>query len=383
MNSIFNFNCENVKNSRFYTPHITLIVFLFISLQTISQNKELTAADIAPFAYSFKLDNSTMNGAGADTLKKAISHCQFFMLGEQHYSPQISELTNALLPIFSLNGYKNFALEIGSFTAKVIQSEMMKQHSLYPFTHSFYEKYKEKPVPFFDGTKDEVFLQNALRLKFNLWGLDQEYLSSPLFLIDEIYHNSKNKSATKTAYLKAKKYLEQEFILLNKEKENHYFNMFDGVNDFTTYIKQCSAPKQQEIIKSLKISMNIYKGNKKGNNEVRMEYMKQNFSSYYKQQPCNSLPKVFFKMGSMHLGRGKSWLDIYDLGNMIHELGYFNNSKAISINCYSRYTEQEDGSVFDNMDDEDEKDLSLLMSVASKDEWVLIDSRKIDRKSVV
>jgi hypothetical protein len=345
---------------------------------SFGQTNEIKSSDITSFTYPFNIENNQLIGLGADTLKNVIRESQFFMLGEEHFSPQISELTNVLLPYFSSNGYKNFALEVGPFTAKIIQREINFKKSLYQFNSSFYAKYKDVPIPFFDGTKDDEFIKTALKNNFKLWGLDQEYITAPLFLLDEINRNAKDSISTKELYNNAKEYLTQQLRSFNSEKENQYFEMFDNDNDFTKYIKQCNNPKQKEIIEALSISMDIYKQQNWNGNQVRMEYMKRNFSNNYKiAQKKDSFPKVLIKMGSMHLGWGKSWLGIYDLGNMINELANYNDTKSVSINCFSRYIEEENGTISDYMSDQEGKKLSLILELATKDSWTLVDNKKI------
>jgi hypothetical protein len=345
---------------------------------SFGQTNEIKSSDITSFTYPFNIENNKLIGLGADTLKNVIRESQFFMLGEEHFSPQISELTNVLLPYFSSNGYKNFALEVGPFTAKIIQREIKFKKSLYQFNSSFYAKYKDVPIPFFDGTKDDEFIKTALKNNFKLWGLDQEYITAPLFLLDEINRNAKDSISTKELYNNAKEYLTQQLRSFNSEKENQYFEMFDNDNDFTKYIKQCNNPKQKEIIEALSISMDIYKQQNWNGNQVRMEYMKRNFSNNYKiAQKKDSFPKVLIKMGSMHLGWGKSWLGIYDLGNMINELANYNDTKSVSINCFSRYIEEENGTISDYMSDQEGKKLSLILELATKDSWTLVDNKKI------
>jgi hypothetical protein len=124
--------------------------------------------------------------------------------------------------------------------------------------------------------------------------------------------------------------------------------------------------------------MDIYKQQNWNGNQVRMEYMKRNFSNNYKiAQKKDSFPKVLIKMGSMHLGWGKSWLGIYDLGNMINELANYNDTKSVSINCFSRYIEEENGTISDYMSDQEGKKLSLILELATKDSWTLVDNKKI------
>jgi hypothetical protein len=358
--------------------YIISILFLVISTESFGQNSEIKSSDITSFTYPFNIENNQLIGLGADTLKNVIRESQFFMLGEEHFSPQISELTNVLLPYFSSNGYKNFALEVGPFTAKIIQREIKFKKSLYQFNSSFYAKYKDVPIPFLDGTKDDEFIKTALKNNFQLWGLDQEYITAPLFLLDEINRNAKDSISTKELYNNAKEYLTQQLRSFNSEKENQYFEMFDNDNDFTKYIKQCNNPKQKEIIEALSISMDIYKQQNWNGNQVRMEYMKRNFSHNFKiAQKKDSFPKVLIKMGSMHLGWGKSWLGIYDLGNMINELANYNDTKSVSINCFSRYIEEENGTISDYMSDQEGKKLSLILELATKDSWTLVDNKKI------
>ena len=190
--------------------YIISILFIVISTESFGQTNEIKSSDITSFTYPFNIENNKLIGLGADTLKNVIRESQFFMLGEEHFSPQISELTNVLLPYFSSNGYKNFALEVGPFTAKIIQREIKFKKSLYQFNSSFYAKYKDVPIPFFDGTKDDEFIKTALKNNFKLWGLDQEYITAPLFLLDEINRNAKDSISTKELDNNAKEYLTQQ-----------------------------------------------------------------------------------------------------------------------------------------------------------------------------
>lgn len=188
---------------------VYFLILFFISFNVFSQKNDLIIADLKPLSYSFKIENNKVIGPGADTLKSIIERSQFFMLGEEHRSPQISKLTNILLPYFANAGYDNFALEVGPFTADIIGKEIKKNNSLYGFNYSFYLENNDIPIPFFDGKDDDEFIKTASKNKFKLWGLDQEYLTAPLFLLDEVFKKSANKDLTKDAYLKAKAYLKK------------------------------------------------------------------------------------------------------------------------------------------------------------------------------
>lgn len=373
-------NILNISHKINMSPSKNIITFILFSFSfyAFSQKNELLISDLKPLSYAFTIENNQITGAGADTLKSVIQKSQFFMLGEEHRSPQISKLTNVLLPYFDNAGYDNLALEVGPFTADIIKKEIKKNNSLYELNHSFYLENNDIPIPFFDGKDDDVFIKTASKYKFKFWGLDQEYITAPLFLLDEIFKKSAHKKSTKDTYLKAKAYLRKELDLLNNDKGNNYYDMFLGDNPFANYIKYAKKPAQKNIIEALKTSMHIYKiSHTKLSNELRSNYMKRNFSVNYNKTQTERLPKVLIKMGSMHLGWGKSWLDIYDLGNMVNELAVFNNTRSTSINCFSRYVEEDDGTILDYIRDEDGKNYALILELATKDQWVLVDSKKI------
>ncbi|SFH98071.1 hypothetical protein [Halpernia frigidisoli] len=360
----------------------TLFILIVLSINSFGQTNELKTSDIVPFTSTIEISNGKVTGTGAEKLENEIKTSQFFMLGEEHFSPQISQLTNVLLPIFKRNGYDNFALEVGPLSAKKLQTKIKIHSSLFEFNHSFYSKYNEIPIPFFDGTLDEVFLKTALNNNFKLWGLDQEYLSAHLFLIDDIYQLSSDKRLLKTFYDQAKTFIKEEFNKENEDEDYPTFTNLLNAEEIKQFFNKCKSKKQKEIISEIIKSWEIYKLNEtkeyNTSNVTRMENMKRNFAYDYKNaQKNNNLPKVLIKTGAMHLGYGKSWLGIYDLGNMVNELAYFNNTKSTSINCFSRYSENEDGSIYDFKDDEYGKNLSLILELATKDKWTLLDTKKI------
>ena len=88
------------------------------------------------------------------------------------------------------------------------------------------------------------------------------------------------------------------------------------------------------------------------------------------QLKTDSLPKVFVKMGSMHIARGQNWLGIYDLGNMIKELSYFNGTESTSINCFARFSQDNDGTIYDYLDDEDGYDVKGFQSLISNKSYL-------------
>ena len=315
-------------------------------------------------------------------MKNKKSESQFLLLGEQHYSPEISEFTNAILPILKHSNFKYFAVEVGPNSTEKMVTVIKEKKSLFEFNTSFYSNYKDIPFPFFDGKKDELLLKTAINENFEIWGIDQEFLSSQLFLIHEIYNQSNEKHLLKSDFDSAKQFVIQEF---KKDIENKNYPMFINLlesNIVKSFFEKCKNEKQNKIIVNLITSWKIYAfyETKKYSemNFTRMKYMKRKFGDNYQVAlKTDSLPKVFVKMGSMHLAKGKNWLGIYDLGNMIKELSYFNGTQSTSINCFARYSEDNDGIIYDYLDDEDGKGYRPILELAKKDKWVLIETKPI------
>lgn len=356
-------------------------IILIISNQLFAQNG-LKSTDISNFVQTFEISNNELIGKGADTLIKQISESQFFLLGEQHYSPEISELTNSLLPILKQNEFKNFVIEVGPNSAERMVEELKTENSLYSFNNNFYREYNDVPLPFFDGKKDELFLKKALDLEFDIWAIDQEFLTSQLFLIDEIFRFSDDKILVKKPYENAKQYLESEFKKSNEDGDYKMFTNLLKSSILKDLFEKSNNSRQSKIISDLKTSWEIYAlyetKEYRANNVTRMKYMKQNFGAHYKSaQKTDSLPKVFVKMGATHLANGKTWLGIYDLGTMLKELSYFNGTKSTSINCFSRFSEGTDGKVSDYLNEKGGEDFKPILELAEKDKWVLIETEPI------
>ena len=350
------------------TKNIFILLFSILSTTIFSQEK-LKSSDISEFAYTFELINNNIVGEGAKKLEIKISESQFLLLGEQHYSPEISEFTNAILPKLKSSNFKYFAVETGPNSTKKMITIIKDKKSLFEFNTEFYSNYKDIPIPFFDGKKDELFLKTAINENFEIWGIDQEFLSSQLFLIDEIYNLSDKKYSIKPYYNTAKQFLIEEF---KKDKQNKNYPMFTNLLESSileSFFEKCKTKEQNKIITDLIASWKIYALNEvkkyNENNFTRMKYMKRKFGENYKVAlKTDSLPKVFVKMGSMHLARGKNWLGIYDLGNMLKELSYFNGTQSTSINCFARYSQDTDGTVYDYLDEEDGKAYQPILELA-------------------
>ncbi len=99
--------------------------------------------------------------------------------------------------------------------------------------------------------------------------------------------------------------------------------------DFESDVKRLNnlllSEKEQEAIHALEISRKIYLT---GSHHLRVQLMKSNLLKEYAQFK-NS--KNLFKYGGGHLAKGESFLEIYDIGNLINNISDSQFEKPLHI----------------------------------------------------
>lgn len=295
------------------TKTVIILIQTFFISNLFSQEKtdiELLKEN----TYYFEIEQNKPKGVGFDIIKKEIENVQFVILGEEHFSAKISEFTNAIVYLLTKNQFKYFAAEIGPNSANEMLNTLKKENSLYSFNTKVNNLVNEIPFPFFDGIEDEVFLKSFLKNNFEVWGIDQEYLTSQVFLIDRLYQLSNKSKNTKTNYKNAKKFIISETkkryqdrkykaftSLLNSSEINLFFDILNDKNI-----------KSQKIISDLKKSWEVYKLREDkdfyGSLHKRQNIMQENFINYYNTAlQKEKLPKVFYEnRRSSRLKREKS-----------------------------------------------------------------------------
>ena len=178
-----------MKNHYFKTASIS-ILFFSISLvsnlraqSTIQDIPVLDSFEIAKAVSYFKINDASLEGDGASIIKQSISSSKFFVLGEYHFSTEISKLTKSLVPLLHKSGYKAATFEVGPISAKKLKELSHIPDStrarLKAFNGNYFSQFtpdlKLLPIPFFTSVYDA-----------DIWGVDQELLNSILFLGGDI-----------------------------------------------------------------------------------------------------------------------------------------------------------------------------------------------------
>ncbi|REA55052.1 hypothetical protein DSL64_28555 [Dyadobacter luteus] len=99
----------------------------------------------------------------------------------------ISRLTSYALESASLQGYKNWCVEVSPFVA----SELTRFSKSKNPEESLLAVSKDHPsygtFPFFKTNDDAKMLITAAEYKYNIWGIDQEYQMAFPYCINQVY----------------------------------------------------------------------------------------------------------------------------------------------------------------------------------------------------
>jgi hypothetical protein len=363
-----------------------LFIINLVSVLVFAQEK---LDDISKQSYYFQIKDNKLIGKGSDILKSEISKSQFFILGEEHFSARVSEFTNAILPLLSESGFKYFAAEIGRNSTEVMTRTVEEKGSLYDFNTEINDLFGDIPIPFFDGKEDETFLKTALANGFEIWGIDQEYLTSQVFLVDEISRLSGSKKESEALYIQVKKVLIAETKKgISDGKYPVFTNLANSkaVNDFFGTIDSVSNPKAFRIISDLRKSWETYRLREVKDYyqslHNRLDIMQSTFVKYYSNaiKKENELPKVFLKIGGKHASKGRSLDNIFDIGNFLMELANFNRTQSTTALIYPSAYLEGDGKTESNIDEEDKAWLQPILDNA-KGKWVFINLKEIEKQS--
>ena len=368
---------------------------LLLSLAGIMMSYALTAQDslnsqhLSPYAYSFTIKEGKLSGEGGLRIRDYTRNTQFTLLGEMHQSAQLAKLTEVLLGDLQANGYRYFAVESGPETAKKLMDYANPPAATAESLRHINKEYGSKlfqrvPFIFFHGKEDAAFLQKASELGYQLWGLDQEFIYSYNYWIDQLRELIVVESPATMKLLRQcrSKIRSLYFKKIFSKKANINCTMLQDpqIQGFFSTFKS-NEREAQAIIQALNDSWNIYclyeKGRYDSNNLVRAQYMQQNFAAgYQKALQTGKDAKVFIKLGNVHTSRNKSRMGVDDIGSYVHRLAEKNGTGVASFRFMRRYYDKK-GKRTDNAVQNNWKLYVPLLQLGSADSWVVVDVRPI------
>lgn len=375
------------------TISIVFLLFACSKFTPAQEKPSLSEKDLAKNTHYFGIVKDTLVGEGADFLLAEMKKHQYVLLGEYHGSFQISTFTKAVIPLLDDAGFRNFGLEVGPVSADIL-SELSKDPSqtiskLNIFNSQFYQYADNRTytaIPFFGSVEDAAFLAEAAKRKWNLIGLDQEFVYSYLPLLQRMYNNlepEKRKKCTEL-YRGAVNAVTTAYSIDSSGGKGCFETIAEstGFRKFLDEVSVQNTPNQK-IADAIRTTTDIYMKSAQRKyleqNSNRVQYMKQNLAAAFAKNKFDlRKDKMLLKMGAVHTGRGFSPLSLFEIGNTLSELAEFNGNKSLHIGFNARF-------YVDSLKEIDElRDTTgfgyrfkALFQMAKKDKWTIIDLRPL------
>ena len=335
-------------------------VMIFFTNCCIGQVKKMISDSanfnkyVADHSASFIFNGTKPSGDGWIMLEKLFAGNQFVAWGEYHNSLLLSQLSEYALEAASGYGFKNWCVEVSPFAA----AELTRIAGTGNPLDTIIALSKDHPdygtFPFFKTKEDVRMLTTAVKYRYHIWGVDQEFQMAFPYCITKAYNAQSPgiKKTYKTVYdsLLAKWWMPDAGLLDSLKK---------------VVVQQ----KYKLALEDVKISRAIYY---ESNNLKRAALMKKNFYRYY-NAVIGKNEKVFFKMGANHLAKGINLTTrLYDIGNAAYELAQRNETGFANVYFINRYY-VEDGKIVDDLESADREYPIEFLKLYNKEKWVVLD----------
>ena len=350
----------------------------------------------------FTITNGRMTGAGADALARVAREHQFIMVGEDHGIREVPEFVTALWDLARPAGYRHFAVEIGPITGRRLEG-MLRSGNGPSNVNDFLGRYMQYALPFFFWKEETQMLNSVVAsMPANrdvVWGLDQEFMMSPTYLLERLAEIAPSQSARAVASRFSESSAKGDKDLIANANIGGVWMVASTDADLAALKAAFNAKPGSEaarIIDELSVSRDIYgkfnKGKGYESNQQRADLMKAHFMEFYRaaQTRGEQSPKVIAKFGANHVFRGPSITNSYELGTFLPEFAVTNRSKAFGIlvvvakgtwNAYRPFGSKEEDKTqkYDPLTTPEYKifDLKSVLEATGDSTWTFVDLRSI------
>lgn len=307
---------------------LALVSTPLAAAQTIAAQPESPVAPIEILPVEFS--DGALGGPGGDRLRSALADAQFIALGEDHGlagPPQLAlALANAAQALPGADPLFH-AVEVGPITTKWTQGILAKG-GVVALDHAL--EGRALTMPFLSNVEDAE-LAAPFAKQGRLFGVDQEFVGAPILLLEMLATRTKDVALRKQLAAAAR----ADIAAIAEGRFNDIWISTTGAAEFATLRQQFARDaKAQAMIDALAASAEIYRLNNVGryleNNEHRTALIQSYFLDAW-NRASPKRPRVLFKMGASHMGRGTTPPWIYDIGSLLPGLAASEGKRSLHI----------------------------------------------------
>jgi hypothetical protein len=326
---------------------LRVIPLLALTACALAQSPATNAFEdaIKASAYDIHLDPATgrITGTAAPVLQQSIDTANFVFLGEQHITREIPQFAAAVCDIMAPRGLTGYVNEASPQAAALVQSlaaspdriARMQDHlQRYPYSVAFLNIREENDLAAHCYT-------SAHNPHFTIWGVDQEFVGSSLWLIDRTLATAPGPKAT-AALKNLKSKIEAASITARASEHNSSKLLIESISDeeiesTSVLLAREGSPLAQSIFHELAESHSIYIKSLKGlpeSNSQRALLLRHNLLAALDSAAAanpEKPPRFLIKLGGYHGYKGFNPLHQRDLGNMVAELADMRGQSSLHI----------------------------------------------------
>ncbi len=333
-------------------------------------------------------DGKAFSGPAWDTLVAEGKAAQFFLLGEEHGIAENPKLAAQLFETLAKDGYSKLVIEVSPPMAAALDESARK--GMAGLTTQLLSP--GASAAFFTMQQEAEMLMRVRAAvpadQQAFWGVDYE-VGGDRLLIGKLKAMPKPKAAEEAlATLEAAS--EAAWAKYATEKNPGLIFTFSGDPALVRAVRDvwpdCNA-EASRILTTLEETLEINRlwvtGEGFDSNVRRSTFIRTNFLAHWQaERAAGRMPKVFAKMGSSHLMRGRNSTETYDLGSLVPELATMAGVKTLQVAIMPGATSQV--AVFDpvawsytpaSAKDGYTKGLEPLYAAAFEDGFTLINLR--------
>ena len=368
-------------------PRTVLFLALMLSPAPLFANDAKSDPAKDPLTQLIATSHHTMSrseegfaGPGAALLLGAAEQSTFFLIGESHGNVETPALTSWLLQAIRPFGYTTLAVEVGPVVAQHMEDLASQPDGMAAF-QSFHESWPFT-VPFFFWKEEVSMWLEAHARGYRLWGLDQEFIGSARFLLNELATLVDNEELRPQIGKWRKTATEGfQYFATTGESSRAFLEVIapEELQAFADRLP-AEAHEARRIVEELRQTAIVYQHYQNEryflNNRDRVRLMKRHLAAYIDEAGgLDAVPKTLFKFGSVHMGRGYSPMYQLDLGNAAAELAAARGSESFHVNVSTLSSLGADGERKDWT--EESPELALFGRHMTEGQWGVFDLREM------
>ncbi len=277
---------------------------------------------LAGVARALIVSPAGLSGAGVETLKTAVAASRYVSIGEDHLSREIPMFAAALCDLMAPQGLAALVVEAGPVATATLApaltspdrlSRTAALDALYPDWIAFLDTSAESDLA--------AHCASVARPGFKVIGIDQEFIGSAGFLIDQILATRLSPDARRS--VEALRQEERSKAAAAGSTGDPSGLLMLSISDTRLQAVEAALvrggdPRARDLFRSLRVSHDIYAKNAAGSpdsNTVRALLMKRTFAA-----AAPATGKILVKLGDWHLYKGVNPLGERDMGNALAEM---------------------------------------------------------------